>query len=174
MTGKCGCMRFLQVYSVERAICGGFFLLVLVAGVALCAFVAHDFTRARESLSWPTAEGVHFETARGVRYAYSWRGKNYVSSRARFFTGHAIGHGVFGEPQCPACITEVRLSPENPNVSVLIPGAFRSTFAFFVAFSGVLIFVGGGGVARTFAAAVEAPEAAGEPLTPAQDPLYND
>lgn len=125
-----------------------FFFLLTAAGASLGAYAVQDFADARASVSWPRTEGVVLSARGGAfRYAYVADGKSRESRRARFATANRFA-GAFERP-APGQSVTVRYNPARPDDAVLQPGGSGGVFALMVGLSGVLLFIGLGGLIRT-------------------------
>ncbi|MEQ8178835.1 MAG: DUF3592 domain-containing protein [Amphiplicatus sp.] len=139
---------------LELGLAVALFSVLTVLGVAIGGFGVHDFARARASLVWPVAEGVvlsQADNAPGLRYAYSFNGRTYESTRIRFFTARFSASPI--AEQTPGDVVGVSVNPAEPDVSALAPGGSGLVFAFIVLVAGVFVFVGLGGLIRTVAEA---------------------
>lgn len=138
------------------------FVLLFFAGLALIGVVAggyfvRDYARARVSSDWPIANGVVLSQLAGdnarVRYAYSFAGRSYQSTRERVFSARFVS--LSARDYAPGEAVDVYVNPENPAFSVLQPGGAGIAFVLFSALSGLCIFIGVGGLVWTFSDGVD-------------------
>ncbi|MEL6361984.1 MAG: DUF3592 domain-containing protein [Pseudomonadota bacterium] len=135
----------------------GVFLLLSLAGSNICYSAVKDFAFARASGKWIQTDGVVLsptDSSEKLRYAYISGGRQFESHRLSFLTRGRIGTMP---PTWPGANVTVYVSPENPAVSVLVPGGSGRRFAVWFAFGGLVVFVGLGGMVRTMMA-VDFPE----------------
>lgn len=146
---------------LEMGLAIALFSALTVLGIVIGGLGVHDFARARASLVWPVSEGVVLSEKAGepgLRYAYSFNGRNYESRRVRFFTA-AFGKAPPIAAQEPGDRVGVSVDPSDPAVAVLAPGGSGVVFAIVAAVAGVLVFVGLGGLIRTIAEAASLEQA---------------
>ena len=139
----------------------------IAAVSAAGAFAAvKDFANARASGNWMQVEGVVlspkedagaarlFAWRPGLRYAYHFRGETHEGRRFAFLT-----RGKIGSPPStkPGARVIVYVSPDDPKLSVLVPGGSGRRFAIWFAAAGAVAFVGVGGLIRSMMA-VDFPE----------------
>ena len=138
------------------------FVLLFFASLAICGILAgnffvRDFARARASAGWPTADGVVLSQLDGdrdsLRYAYSFEGRSYQSSRDRVFIARISNRTP--ATYTPGETVNVFVDPNDPSFSVLRPGGAGLPFLLLTIFSGVCIFFGVGGVIWTFSEGVD-------------------
>jgi len=134
-----------------------FFAALAIAGILAGSFFVQDFARARASAGWPTADGVVL-SPRGagedtVRYAYSFDGRSYQSTRDRVFIARISNPAP--SAFSPGDTVDVYVDPTDPSFSVLLPGGAGLPFVFLVVLSGACIFFGVGGVIWTFSEGVD-------------------
>ncbi len=134
-----------------------FFVTLAIIGIVGGSFFVRDFARARSSAGWPTADGVVLsqldENSDRVRYAYSFGGRSYQSTRDRVFSARLL-RSSSGDYAAGDSI-EVYVDPGDPSFSVLKPGGAGPAFVVFAILSGICIFFGVGGVIWTFSEGVE-------------------
>ena len=142
-----------------------FFVTLAVLGVVGGGFFVRDFARARSSAGWPTADGVVLsqldEKSDRVRYAYSFGGRSYQSTRDRVFSARLLKSS--SGDYAPGESIAVYVDPGDPSFSVLQPGGAGPAFVVFAVLSGICIFFGVGGVIWTFSEGVDH-RRAGEPV----------
>ncbi len=135
-----------------------FFTTLAIIGILAGSFFVRDFARARASAAWPTADGVVLsqldEGGDRVRYAYSFAGRSYQSTRDRVFIAGILKPS--SEDYAPGQTVAVYIDPKDPSFSVLEPGGAGLAFVFLTMMSGVCIFFGVGGVIWTFSEGVDA------------------
>lgn len=139
---------------LELGLAVALFSALTVLGVVIGGFGVHDFARARASLVWPVAEGIVLSQAQeapGLRYAYSFNGRTYESTRIRFFTARFSKTPI--AEQAPGDSVGVSVNPVEPEVSALAPGGSGLVFAIIALVAGALVFIGLGGLIRTIAEA---------------------
>ena len=133
-----------------------FFVILTIIGILAGGFFVRDFSHARASAAWPIVDGVVLSSnttnSRGVRYAYSFEGHNYQGTRERVFSARFLK----ASPKLydPGDSIAVYVDPVNPKYSVLYPGGAAGAFLFFSTFSGLLVFLGVGGIVWTFSEGV--------------------
>lgn len=134
-----------------------FFTALAIAGILAGSFFVRDFARARSSAAWPTADAVVLsqlnETRNDVRYAYSFEGRSYQSTRDRVFIARIMKPATLA--YAPGDAVTAYIDPKNPSFSVLQPGGAGLAFVFLTVMSGVCIFFGVGGVIWTFSEGVD-------------------
>lgn len=125
-----------------------FFAAIAGAGLAALALAVRDYAHARESRAWETVEGVVLSAPdrKMLRYAYVAGGKTHESRRATFVTGALASPEL---DRAPGETIEVLVDPENPAMSVIVPGGSSFVFALVTTTAAFLIFVGVGGLVRT-------------------------
>lgn len=133
------------------------FVTLAIVGVLAGGFFVKDYARARASLSWPSTEGVVLSDLKGdsarVRYVYAFAGRSYQSKRERVFLAQFMK--VSSRNYQPGDTVTVYVNPADPSFSVLLPGGAGIAFVVFSVLSGVLIFIGIGGIIWTFSDGVE-------------------
>ncbi len=141
-----------------------FFVVLAIVGIACGGFFVRDFARARASAGWPTADGVVLsqlnQNSDKVRYAYSFAGRSYQSTRARMFSARLLKQSE--RDYVPGDTIAVYVDPSDPAFSVLQPGGAAPAFVVFALLSGICIFFGVGGVIWTFSEGVEAQSLSGD------------
>ena len=134
-----------------------FFVALAVIGIVSGGFFVRDFARARSSVGWPTADGVVLSqlnsTSDKVRYAYSFAGNSYQSTRDRVFSARFLRPS--SHDYSAGDSIAVYVDPGDPSFSVLEPGGAGPAFVIFAVLSGVCIFFGVGGVIWTFSEGVD-------------------
>ena len=134
-----------------------FFTALAIAGILAGSFFVRDFARARASAAWPTADAVVLsqidESRKDIRYAYSFEGRTYQSTRDRVFIARVMKPSTLDYAPGEAVTTYV--DPKNPSYSVLRPGGAGLAFVFLTVMSGVCVFFGLGGVIWTFSEGVD-------------------
>lgn len=134
-----------------------FFVALAVIGIVGGGFFVRDFARARSSAGWPTAEGVVLsqldKNSEQVRYAYSFAGRSYQSTRDRVFSARLLKSSSLD--YSPGESIAVYVDPGDPSFSVLQPGGAGPAFVIFAVLSGICIFFGVGGVIWTFSEGVD-------------------
>ncbi len=135
-----------------------FFTALAIVGILAGNFFVRDFARARTSATWPTADGVVLsqlnEDSKQIRYAYSFAGNSYQSTRDRVFIARNFKSSEM--EYLPGQTVAVYVDPNDPSYSVLQPGGAGLAFVFLTVMSGVCIFFGVGGVIWTFSEGVDA------------------
>ena len=139
------------VRKAELTVVLMFFALLALTGIVFGGFVVQDFACARASHGWPTADGVILsapESGAGkVRYAYVFAGENHEGRRITYITGRFSRDEA--KQYSPGEAVTVHVDPDKPSASVLEPGGASGIFLFGAFLSGLLIFVGAGGMIRT-------------------------
>jgi hypothetical protein len=129
----------------------------ILMGAIVFIFGVRNFTRARESASWPTVEGrvAHSEMTLGsgdessvyhasVLYNYKLSGVSYSSDRIGFgdFDSSDSSHAQAIVNRYPVGTSvQVHYNPQTPNLSVLETGVNGATY--FLAPGGALFLISG-------------------------------
>ncbi len=122
----------------------------IAAGGAMAAYAAvKDFAYARASGRWEQVDGVVLSpnsTKGGLRYAYFYNGEGLEGARFAFLTRGRIGAPP---PTKPGDQVMVYVAPEDPTLSVLVPGGSGRRFVIWFAGAGLIAFIGVGGLIRS-------------------------
>jgi len=126
-----------------------FFITLAIIGVVSAGFFVRDYSMARGSRSWPSVEGVVLSQVDGddLRYAYSFSGHSFVSTRVRVFSARFMKPSF--QSYAPGEKVTVYVNPNQPSFSVLQTGGAGAAFVFFSMISGLCVFFGVGGVVWT-------------------------
>ncbi|MEM8770866.1 MAG: DUF3592 domain-containing protein [Pseudomonadota bacterium] len=127
------------------------FLIIAVLGFLAAGFFVRDYSRARASHVWPVVEGIVLsrrpEDGGRVRYVYSYRGRTYEAHRERVFSAQFLK--APSQEFTPGAIMDVYVNPADPEFSVLYPGGATAAFVVFSLLSGLVVFIGVGGIVWT-------------------------
>lgn len=141
--------------KVQLFSAAGLFVLLSLFGAHVCYSSVKDFSSARASGKWAQTSAVILSSNEGeLRYAYFHDGRRLEGNRLSFSTRGLIGNMP---STIPGDTVTAYVSPEDPGMSVLVPGGSGRRFAVWFAFGGLVLFVGFAGLIRTMMA-VDFPE----------------
>ncbi|MEL7487176.1 MAG: DUF3592 domain-containing protein [Pseudomonadota bacterium] len=165
-------MNILAEHRIEQSVRLAAFLLIFIAGAVAVSVAVSDYRNARASVSWPKVDGVVLKGAReGIRYAYFEDGRMYKSSRVRHLTAFLTPRAA---PQARSGDTiAVYVSPHDAGEAVLQRGGSPASFAAMIGMGAALVFLGGGGFARSLTPHVR-PEDPAEAAPTTRDEVSDD